>query len=226
MPAQKVLSYYPTEIQIDDLEVGIHVARLDLDQIEKFKADYRRLSDPPSNRLIFVRRDTPDEQEHENGEFKFPLAAIAERRLREMTPEQRAEYDRLDAEDEAFGKRFLVESVTGYITVPEGQLEEEDGTPITTGRQLLRLYAGRSDVCQQLIIAIWAENTLTASEKKQQKSQFTSRRSSSRPSPEVPGPTPAPAASDAASVVSAASEGATASPNPTPSGSADDAIVH
>lgn len=228
MPARRISNRFPSPIAIDDTALTVEIARLTIDQIAVFSAEYRRVADSPSNRMIFIRReDAPDEQERsEDGTYKVPIAAIAERRLKEMPPAQRAEYDRLDLEDETFVRRVLVESITAYVTVPEGQLEEEDGTAVTTGVQLLRLYAGRHDVLSALYQAIHTENTMSEAQKKLQRSLSALRRSWAKHVQAASGPTPEPAAAGVETAASAESEAATATPSATPSGSADDAIVH
>lgn len=207
-------SVYHTSILVDDPDTGevselpINVARLGVEAMAVFMRDYQRMSDPPSNRLIFVRKPEGEEQERNaNGEPVVPLSVIATRRLAEMTDEQRAKYDKLDAEDEAFARAFLIRAVCEYITVPEGALEF-DGVPVLDGKGLLRVFGGRRDVLQQLLVAIYAENSMSAAEKKVQRSLYDLKRSLNRQLLEVAGPKREATADAAASAASVPNEDA------------------
>jgi hypothetical protein len=186
--AIKVRRFFNSNITVDDPDTGesrelkIRVTRFDNDAFGRFERDWRRAGDPPSNRLTQVRKQDGDEQEKDDaGNFKVALHIVMERRLAEMTTEERAHYDELDAADEAFAKQFLMDAVTAHVRVLDGEMvdEDEEGTevPVTTGAQLLKIYAGRADVLRQLLTCIWTENTMSANEKKVRRSLFALSRS-------------------------------------------------
>lgn len=215
--AVKVRRFYETVLHVDDpdapglmAKVPLKVKRLSLEEMSDFKRDYQRLADPPSNRLIFVRKPEGEEQErNEKGEFVVPLEVVSQRRLVEMTPEQRVEYDTLDAEDEKFAKVFITRAIVNYTQVPTGELEDEEGTPITTGADLVRMFGSRRDILLQLIVSIWAENTLSASEKKVQRSLFDLKASLNQSLLEVLGQKQAPIAEPAENAASVETGGVT-----------------
>lgn len=197
----------------------MHVKRFDLDEFAKFDRDYRRVGDPPSNRMLLTRKPEGDEQEKDEQEkFKISLNTVAERRLAEMDVVARAAYEKQDAEDEKFSKQFLVDAISTYVTVPAGEVEDND-EPVTTGAQLVRIFGARADVLRQLLQAIWTENTLSAAEKKVRRSLSGLSRSLNEQTLAVLGQTPVPTVEPAANAASVEIAGVTASGETIPSGS-------
>jgi hypothetical protein len=227
----KVRRFYPSTITVDDpesttREINIRVTRFDNDTFGVFEKNWRRVGDPPSNRMTQVRNTAGDEQEKkENGEFVIPLSAVMERRLAEMSTEERAKYDALDVQDEAFAQKFLVDSITAHVRVPEGEMvdEDEEGNevPVTTGAQLLKIYGGRGDVLRQLLTAIWTENTMSAAEKKVRRSLYALSRSLNEQAMVAVGLKQVPTADAAVSAASVEIEDATQSAQVIPFGSAE-----
>ena len=71
-------------------------------------------------------------------QFRVPDAENRRRRLLEMTAEDRAAFERLDNEDEAFISEFYVQTITDYVTVAPR-------TPDTPSGQSLKLrYEGEN----------------------------------------------------------------------------------
>lgn len=227
--AIKVLRHFDAVLVVDNPEtetmtheVKVRVKKLTLEEMSDYKRDYQRMSDPPSNRMVFVRKPDGEEQErNEKDEYVIPLEAIAARRLAEMTEEQRKKYDAMDAEDEKFARRFISESITKYVTVYPDELTDEDDNPIVTGADLLREFGGNRNVLLQLIVMIWAENTMSAAEKKVRRSLSDLKSSLNRSLLDLLGPTPASVASDAASAASVENAAVTGNPEPTLSGSGE-----
>jgi len=145
--------------------------------------------------------------------FVIPDTEIRRRRLAEMTPEAREAFDALDAREDALGDAFLTDTITRYVTVPPGQIEERDPDTgevraVTTGADLVRIFAGQSAVLLDLVNVIRIENALPESAKKAWRSLFASSASSSAPATDPVGNAPAPTAIAAAPKGSANPEAA------------------
>lgn len=148
-------------------------------------------------------------------EFVMPDEEIRRRRLLEMTPDERARYDRLREQDQEAYAEFLAEALRQFVRVPEGQLlwQDEDGgdpVPVTNGEQLARCYGSRSEVLRQISASIMNINSLTEAQKKTWRSRFDSKPSSQEPSQAIPGVSPDPIAAPASDSGSATTEAATA----------------
>jgi hypothetical protein len=214
----KVRSFYPATIQLDDPETGelrevaIRVKRMDLDTFSRWAKDCKRSEDPASNRMLGRKPDGEEQEKDDQGNYKIDAEEVARRRLVEMTDDERKRYDALDAEDEAFSKKFLAESIRQYVTVEDGELsyEDENGEEVTvrTGVQLLKLYGARRDVLAQLIRAIWQENTVSANTKKVWRSLSALRRSLNAQALAAVGQIPAPIVDAAGTAASAEIEDA------------------
>jgi hypothetical protein len=235
--AIKVRRFYDSTITVDDPETGesrelpIRVTRFDMETFSKFEKNWRRIGDQPSNRMIQVRQQNGDEQEKdEKGEYVVSLRTVMERRLTEMTAEEREAYDKQDAIDEEFSKKFLIDSVCAYVRVPEGALIDEDDNgnevAVTTGEDLIRLYAGRGDVLRQLLTAVWTENTMSVAEKKVRRSLFALSRSLNEQVKVAAGLKLVPTAGAAENAASVEIVGAMESEPVIPSGSEEAQIAH
>lgn len=114
-------------------------------------------------------------------QFLVPDEEIRRRRLVEMTDGERTRYDRLRAEDaEAYG-RFLSEALGQFVRVAPGQLAfEEDGEvrDVLDGEQLAKCYGARTNILQQIALAIRAINEMTEAQKNDWRSRSDSSTSS------------------------------------------------
>ncbi len=83
---------------------------------------------------------------------------------------------KIDADD----MDFLKDSMARFVTVPSGELNEDDdpSKPITTGTDLLRVYAGKAHVLSAIMRSIFVENRMTEEQKKELQSQSDSPSSS------------------------------------------------
>lgn len=149
--------------------------------------------------------------------FVIPDAEIRRRRLEEMSPEEHAAWEHLDADEDTARDTFYEEAVSAYVTVRPGQIQLEergpDGTAvreITAGADLVRLFGARLDVMRTLVDTIGIENTLSDPVKKAWWSQFDSVASSTGPATEAGGKTPATTATAAAPEASATNVDVTA----------------
>ncbi len=187
----KLGSYHAT-IHIDHPATGVRravrlkIKRFTVDEGTRFARDYHRSANPPSA-VMLARHDVPDEQaqkivkvatkpgEQDDLAYIVPDADIAKRRLSEMSPEQRALYDRLDAEEEAFSATFIMDTLQKYVRVLPGQdletvddFEDDDAAPRTvkTGADLAAVFGGREDIVTNLIRIVHLENAYTEAAKK------------------------------------------------------------
>jgi len=222
--------FYPTTFALEDPESGeirtvpCRVRRFNKEQFETFKADYATVTDPPSNRVLLVRRQEGDEQQRDEktGQFTVSDAKIRARRLEELTPDQRTAYDTQNKADEAFAEQFFRQAVIDHVTFPDGVLEAEDEAGavivIRTGAEFVAQFPSRFDLLNQLTLAIIRENTMSPDEKKVQRSLSALKSSYGRQLQEVLGATPAATADAAGSAASAPSDIAMATLATTPSG--------
>lgn len=157
-----------------------------------------------------------------NEPFVIADAEIRRRRLLEMTDQERANYDRAVAADEAAFEAAVRKGLKEFVRVAPGQIavETEDGATIEvlTGEQLLEHCIGsEANVLFDILLKIRAANTLADLEKNDSGSPSTSSPSSSERDPKVHGEPPA------AAVTAAAKDSATTAaampPVTSPSGS-------
>lgn len=161
--------YYPATVPIDGYAINVRITRLTLDQWSAFSAGFQRIVDPHSARLVTMRMPGPEQETHGEA-FVVSAAEIRRRRLVEMTDDQRAAYERLMDEEEIFARSFLAESISRYVTVVPGQIEEVDDATqttraITAGADIVRLYGARRSVLSALMDAILEQNTLSPAAK-------------------------------------------------------------
>lgn len=176
--------YYPSPIYLDDEETGkqvkvtVHIKRLTEAEYPAFRASMTRMNEPWALRLLGGRKQETDETEKDDKDrYVISEPTIWERRIAELESDARVRYEAAVEEDEVFSRAFIVQAGTDFISVPEGEIDREDGTPLTAGRDLIERFAGRSDVLRQLMVAIWVENTVSAAAKKVLRSQSDSQRS-------------------------------------------------
>ena len=117
--------------------------------------------------------------------------------------------------------QFATQAITDYVRVKPGQMSL-DGTEVTTGAALVRLFGGSPTVVLALLMAIAHFNEVSDQEKKVWLSLFGSRDSSPEPIPATtPGGAPDATADAAEPKVFAPSATVLAFPEPGPSGSTE-----
>jgi hypothetical protein len=155
--------------------VRLKIKAMTIEEQTKFGRDYYKSANPESNALV-ARKDTNDEQEkklldagtkNEREEFVFSDAEIKNRRLQEMTAEERAKYDAMDAAEEAFSDEFIKHTLASYVRVESGQdlefaddFENDDAEvkPIRNGLELANAYGGER-IIRDLLRIVHVENT-------------------------------------------------------------------
>jgi hypothetical protein len=154
-------------------------------------------------------------EQPEGQAFVLTDEEIAERRLDELKPEERARLEEAHARHEAERDAFVAESISAFVKVEPDQItaELEDGSEIsvTTGAQLVDAFSSRADVLKTVVDMIRIENMLSESRKKALRSLFDSSASSSAPATEASGSAPETTAAPVAAKASATSEAATVS---------------
>lgn len=211
-----VAGVYPTALSIDGVSIDATVTRFTLEQFSEFKRGWNRMHEPHSARLVALRMPGEEREMVGTGQtesdgsprmrFVIDEAEIVRRRLVEMTPEQRAEYDRLHDEEEAFAAQFIQNMLAKHLRITAGQIDvkDADGThEVTTGEEFARLFGGRDDVLAQAMRAIYAENMLPERLKNALSSQRASQSGSTASDPTDP-TAPGPRLDSPAESVSAA----------------------
>lgn len=225
-----------------ELEVGddgpivrdLQVKRLNHVAGKTFNLEWGRHMEPPSSRQIF-RQPDGDEQEKTTLDgpgkdhrevFVIDDDEIRQRRLREMSPEARAQFDAMALAEADASYDFLVGTVRQFVRVAPGQtpvlFEPADGDPvreIQSGEDLVAVLGGDWRRLRTLATAVWAENNLSGALKKGFRSRSASSTSSAEPGTAAPGQRPDGIAAPAAPEASVATEAATAPSATIPSGS-------
>jgi hypothetical protein len=218
----KIQPTYPSRILVEDesgqiVPLPVRVKRLTRDEYAAFEAGMAEMNNPSSLRLLGGRlAEGPEQEKDENGFFKIGELTVRARRLIEMTPEQRNEYDAARKVDTDHARDFVIDCITKYVTVPPGALVGPDDIAIETGADLAAIYVTTPEVMKSLVDAIQMENTLGPDAKKEWRSRFDSRISSHAPATGVSGEKPAStvdAAATSASVASATAPVANATPS-------------
>lgn len=222
-------THYPTTFVIDRVPVEGEVKHLAIGEYIAFERDWQRLQRITNRqrleeRLARQRLNKVDPQTEPAVEWATPpnpktpegeeyleqvLARDAWRRQRtadaiafrdlEETEAERVQRERIEAQDDAFAKRFITQAVTDYVRIGEA-----------TGAELLVKYAARTDVLSVFIATIWTENTIGEELKKKLRSASGLTPSSNPSTPPANGDRPETIAAAALSAAPASVEGATA----------------
>ena len=62
-------------------------------------------------------------------------------------------------------REFIEDSISSFVSIDPNQIED-DGRPVVTGEDLIRMFCARADVLMALYQAIYAENFLGKAQKK------------------------------------------------------------
>lgn len=219
-PPQMLAETYPVTLAIDGRDVRFRIKRFDLGEYTAFTRDFNRVGRMGSRDEYRIERarqpilDPVTREPKRDAEGAAVLETndqVLARLDLEETDEDRRRREQRDAEEEAFATEFLVTSLTSYVTCEPGQLSTAS-EPVTTGAQILRVYAARQDVLQGLLQEIYAQNCFPEAIKKKLASRHASPPGSSASSPTAPGDGPGPTVGPAGARGSAKPATATASP--------------
>lgn len=173
----KVKSFYPVTLKIDGEEIVLRVKRMTLEEHSDFSIQFAKVGTPTYIRFVSRASSGPEQKRNSKGEYVLSFDKIAEKRLAEMKPEKKAEFDAATELDEVQAKEFLNYVCEQFITVERGLIEElTDGTEksITSGLDFLRIFGARRDVLQQILEAVRGENEMNAEQKKTWRSPIDS----------------------------------------------------
>jgi hypothetical protein len=218
-----ILPYHPALVLIEQALVRVRVARFTLEQFKLFKREFDQINSEAHKRPLLIRHHGDEEQVGDDGKtFVIPDDEIMRRRLAEMTPEDRATYEKADAAAEDFAESFVKRALTDYVTVEEGEIEiTENGVPrwLTTGAELVEFFGARQAVLRNVLAEVYLQNTASDALKNVWRSRLGSGDSSLERDPEANGARPEPPVESVKSEGSAGSEAATASTAAISSGS-------
>ena len=189
----KVRQFYPITLSIDGEDVALRIKRMTMEEHAEFSTRLMKVGTPTYQRFVSRGNSESEQELNDKGEHVLPFEKLAERQLREMGAEKRAEYDAALSADESEAKKFLTFVFTEFVTVEKGLIEElSDGNEqsVSSGIDFLRIFGARDDVIQEALGAVRSENELDANQKKTLSSRTGSSRSSSEPDPGQAGPKP------------------------------------
>lgn len=229
-----IKNYYSRHVPIDDgfeseeiRLLPIRIRRFSVRELQEFHNGYVRLMNPESAKLIARKTDSDEQELDDNKRFVVGDLIVRERRLAEMTPDQRAAFDALERKEEDFILTFCTKAIADHVWLPPGvnvELEEDDGTtgaPVKRGEGLAKVFAGNLTMLMRITRAVHEENTLSAETKKFLRSLSGSTASLPMPNDVVAdgGAKQAEAAANAGTADSAPNDGASEDQAQTPSGS-------
>lgn len=177
---QEFLRHYPYTFELDGEPVTVHIKRMNFQEAQEFYLRVAELEETVYAKQ-FYRREGVEQETNGNGEYKMSFEDLCQRRIAEMSAEEQteirsAEKERIKEQNEFLGeciRRFVVHVEPGLVDI------HADGSkhPVTNGDELLEVLGARRDVVLKLYAAIFAENRMTAEQKKIWKSpagSFTS----------------------------------------------------
>lgn len=172
---REYLPYYPYEFELDGERVKIHIKRMSYGEFQEFSATSTRLEKTVLEERVFREPDGPEQAKNEDGSYVIPWEELCQRRLQQMSAEERDEIDQATNARLEEQERFLRECIERYVVHVELGLVDvhPDGSkhPVTDGRGLLAITGGRRALHLELYQAIFAENNLDEREKKVLRSQ-------------------------------------------------------
>lgn len=158
----EITEYEPITLTIDGEDFVLGLKRLNFKEGTWFRENYRRLNNPINERHITRK---PDERaKNEMGEFEISEAEIQVRRIGEMSPEKRKDFEREVDADLDFRVRFVTQTFEKFVRVESGLTE--NGEPVTDGAAFLNAFGSRWEVPVKVMSVIWARCVLGQREKK------------------------------------------------------------
>lgn len=149
-------------------------------------------------------------------DFVIPESEIRRRRLDEMTPSVRADYDALVVREDAEESAFIEDTVRTFVTLAPDQVvmvdAEGNETSLTSGDDVLRIFGANLSDMRALVQQVYFENRLSEDRKKALRSLFASDVSSDAPAKDPVGNAPEATAVPADGKASVTHADATASP--------------
>ena len=181
---KEFLRHYKYTFDLDGESVVVHIKRMSFEESQEFSLRSVELEKTVLEQR-FYRMDGVEQEKDEKGKFKINFEDLCQQRLAEMPPKERAEIETAqNAKLIELGK-FTAECVKCFVVHVEPGLIDvhQDGSkhPVTNGEDLLEIIGARRDIHNHLYQAIFAENHLSAHQKKTWRSLAGSSPSSAPP---------------------------------------------
>lgn len=181
---KEFLRHYKYTFDLDGEPMTVHIKRMTFEESQDFSLRSTELEKTVLEQR-FYRKPGVEQEKNDKGEYKISFEELCQQRLGEMSAEERAEIEaaqnaKLKELSEFMAecvKRFIVHVEPGLIDVyPDGSRH-----PVTNGEELLEIIGARRDIHNYLYQAIFAENHLSAQQKKTWRSLVGSSLSSTQP---------------------------------------------
>lgn len=187
------------KVNIDGVELGLHVKRMDMDEFIQFEREYFDYAQG-EKKGISVSVDTSGMQPEEA--FFAVQKAEAQHELMKSAEEKAAERQAtIDRSNELL--QWVKKRIEENVKFPEGEVDI-DGQPVVSGADIHRVFGARQVLMMQFINVLWAQNRLPKEILKNLQSPSDFPAGSGEREKEAAGPTPEPTAESAGSSDSAA----------------------
>ena len=167
--SKEFLRHYKHTFDLDGESVVVHIKRMSFEESQEFSLRSLAFEKTVLEQRIY-RRDGVEQEKDVKGNFKISFEELCQQRLAEMPAEECAEIEAAqNAKLKELGE-FTAECVRRFIMHVEPALidVQPDGSkhPVTNGEELLEIIGARRDIHSHLYQAIFAENHMTANQKK------------------------------------------------------------
>ena len=190
--SKEFLPYYVHRFELDGEPVTIHVKRMSYGEFEEFSAGSTALEKTVLDERIFRDLDGAEQAKKEDGTYAIGWDELCQRRLHQMSADERAEIEEAQTKRLKEQGEFLRECIERYIIHVEPGLVDVDANgskhPVVDGNGLIAITGARRMLHLELYQAIFAENHLDERQKKVLRSQHGSSISSSESDQARPGP--------------------------------------
>ncbi len=182
--SKEFLQHYKHTFDLDDELVIVHIKRMTFGESQEFSLRSAELEKTVLEQRIYRKEGIEQERDGE-GKFKINFEELCQQRVAEMPAEERAEIEAAQNAKLKELAEFMAECVKCFIVHVEPGLIDvhPDGSkhPVTNGEELLEIIGARRDIHNHLYQAIFAENHLSAQQKKTWQSLAGSSPSSIQP---------------------------------------------
>ena len=182
--SKEFLRHYKHTFDFDGESVTVHIKRMSFEESQDFSLRSVAFEKTVLEQRIY-RRDGVEQEKDVEGNFKISFEELCQQRLAEMPAEECAEIEAAQNVKLKELAQFMAECMKRFIIhVEPGLIDvQQDGSkhPVTNGEELLEIVGGRRDIHNYLYQAIFAENHLSAHQKKTWRSLVGSSPSSTQP---------------------------------------------
>lgn len=165
---REFLRYYKHTFDLDGEAVTVHIKRMTFEEWQDFSGRSAELEKTMYEQRIY-RKEGAEQELDEKGQFKMSFEEVCQRRIAQMSEEERAEIEAAQNAKLKELTEFMADSITQFIIHVEPGLVDidSDGSkhPVANGAQLLDIIGARTDLHNYLYQAIYAENNFDAQKK-------------------------------------------------------------